>query len=83
MRRRRHTASTRARHDADASCPPEVAAAVMSDVPNKVCTVCSNDRQNAALCARASTSAIRAGDCCEHWPASPAYVCFAGMAGGC
>ena len=76
MRRRRHTASTRARHDADASCPPEVAAAVMSDVPNKVYAVCSNDRQNAALCARASTRAIRAGDCCKLWPAGPALRLF-------
>ena len=49
MWRRRHTVSTEARHDADASCIPEVAAAVMIDVPNEVCTVCGNDWQNMVL----------------------------------
>ena len=76
MQGRRHTVSTKARHDADASCMSGVAAAVMSDVPNEVCMACSNDRQNAVLCTRASTRTICAGDSCEHWLAGPALRLF-------
>ena len=69
--RRRHTVSAKAHHDADASCMPEVAAAVTSNVPNKVCTVSGNDWQNTALCTSVSTRAIGAGDYCERWLAGP------------
>ena len=70
------TVSTKARHNADATCTLEVAAAVIRDVPNKVYTVCSNDQQNMVLCLCAPTRAICAGDCCEHWLAGHALHLF-------
>ena len=49
--------SAKARRDVDASRTPGVVVVVMSDVPNKVSTVCGHDRQNAAWCACASMRA--------------------------
>ena len=76
------TVSTKARHNADATCTLEVAAAVIRDVPNKVYTVCSNGQQNAALCARTSTRTICAAQAVSTGQLVLSWACFAGMAGG-